>query len=113
MLTPQLFVGDSRMCDEDTDLGLEYTLTRMLSPEAERERARRRAAEPPRAPPPPRPAVVEDLQAAVAAKPLVEVTAKPGTPAPPSAPAVAPQAPVEAAAVETPSPSPADEKVQR
>jgi len=113
VLTPQLFVGDSRMCDEDTDLGLEYTLTRMLSPEAERERARRRAAEPPRAPPPPRPAVVEDLQAAVAAKPLVEVTAKPGTPAPPSAPAVAPQAPVEAAAVETPSPSPADEKVQK
>ncbi len=107
VLTPQLFVGDSRMCDEDTDLGLEYTLTRMLSPEAEQERARRRAAEPPRAPPP-RPAVIEDLQAAVAVKPLVEVTAKTATPAPPSA-----AAPVEAAAVETPSPSPADEKAQK
>ena len=108
VLTPQLFVGDSRMCDEDTDLGLEYTLTRMLSPEAEQERARRRAAEPPPAPPPPPPTVIEDLQAAVAVKPLVEVTAKPVTPAPPSAPA-----PVDAAAVETPSPSPSDEKADK
>jgi uncharacterized membrane protein len=31
VLTPQLFVGDSRVCDEDTDLGLEYTVTEMLS----------------------------------------------------------------------------------
>ncbi len=31
VLTPQLFVHDRRMCDEDTDLGLEYTLRRMLS----------------------------------------------------------------------------------
>ncbi|MCB9546964.1 MAG: hypothetical protein H6706_14080 [Myxococcales bacterium] len=30
VLTPQLFVNGRRMCDEDTDLGLEYTLTRML-----------------------------------------------------------------------------------
>ena len=30
VLTPQLFVGDTRVCDEDTDLGLEYTLTQML-----------------------------------------------------------------------------------
>lgn len=31
VLTPQLFVGDKRICDEDTDLGLEFTLTAMLS----------------------------------------------------------------------------------
>lgn len=31
VLTPQLFVGNARMCDEDSDLGLEYTLTQMLS----------------------------------------------------------------------------------
>ncbi|MHB8872411.1 MAG: vitamin K epoxide reductase/DsbA family protein [Myxococcaceae bacterium] len=31
VLTPQLFVQEKRMCDEDTDLGLEYTLRRMLS----------------------------------------------------------------------------------
>ena len=30
VLTPQLFVGDKRMCDEDTDLGLEYSLRTML-----------------------------------------------------------------------------------
>lgn len=31
VMTPQLFVAGTRMCDEDTDLGLEYTLTRMLA----------------------------------------------------------------------------------
>ncbi|HEX2676121.1 MAG TPA: vitamin K epoxide reductase family protein, partial [Polyangiales bacterium] len=30
VLTPQLYVSNKRLCDEDTDLGLEYTLTRML-----------------------------------------------------------------------------------
>lgn len=30
VMTPQLFVGGTRVCDEDTDLGLEFTLTRML-----------------------------------------------------------------------------------
>jgi hypothetical protein len=30
LLTPQLFVGDRRVCDEDTDLGLEFTVDRML-----------------------------------------------------------------------------------
>ncbi|MBM4279982.1 MAG: hypothetical protein FJ137_04270 [Deltaproteobacteria bacterium] len=30
VLTPQLFVGDKRVCDEDTDLGLEYTVHQML-----------------------------------------------------------------------------------
>jgi len=31
VLTPQLFIGDRRVCDEDTDLGLEYTVTAMLA----------------------------------------------------------------------------------
>jgi hypothetical protein len=31
VMTPQLFVGGRRLCDEDTDLGLEYTLTGMLA----------------------------------------------------------------------------------
>ncbi len=73
VLTPQLFVGDSRVCDEDTDLGLEYTLNRMLSPEAERERARRRATRPPAPQPPASP----DLQAAAAVSPSVEVPVRP------------------------------------
>ncbi len=31
VLTPQLFVNDKRVCDEDTDLGLEYTVSAMLA----------------------------------------------------------------------------------
>jgi len=30
VLTPQLFIVDKRLCDEDTDLGLEFTVTAML-----------------------------------------------------------------------------------
>ncbi|MCA9537782.1 MAG: hypothetical protein KC620_02770 [Myxococcales bacterium] len=30
VMTPQLFVRGRRLCDEDTDLGLEYTLSRMI-----------------------------------------------------------------------------------
>jgi len=33
VLTPQLFVGDQRVCDEDTDLGLEYTVAAMIKAE--------------------------------------------------------------------------------
>jgi len=31
VLTPQLFIGDKRVCDEDTDLGLEYTVDKMIN----------------------------------------------------------------------------------
>ncbi len=31
VLTPQLFIGKQRVCDEDTDLGLDYTLERLLA----------------------------------------------------------------------------------
>ena len=30
ILTPQLYVGGVRLCDEDVDLGLEFALSRML-----------------------------------------------------------------------------------
>src|SRR4051812_8519600 len=39
VLTPQLFVGNARMCDEDSDLGLEFTLSKMLSPAGKSARA--------------------------------------------------------------------------
>ncbi|MBI5508925.1 MAG: hypothetical protein HY903_09245 [Deltaproteobacteria bacterium] len=32
--TPQLYVRGNRLCDEDTDLGLEYTLTQVIGPMA-------------------------------------------------------------------------------
>lgn len=50
VLTPQLFVGNSRMCDEDSDLGLEFTLSRMLSKQGKAARAQLK--------PPPKPAVI-------------------------------------------------------
>ena len=34
VLTPQLFVRDRRMCDEDTDLGLDYSLKKMIASSA-------------------------------------------------------------------------------
>jgi uncharacterized membrane protein len=108
VLTPQLFVGDVRMCDEDTDLGLEYTLARMLSPEAAQERARMRAAEPPRpAPPPP----LADLQAPAQVKPPDEAMASATTPA--ARPANDPPSPVESPRAEPPrSPTPVEPAVR-
>jgi hypothetical protein len=32
--TPQMFLGDTRLCDEDTDMGLAYTM-RKLAPALE------------------------------------------------------------------------------
>lgn len=40
VLTPQLFIGDKRVCDEDTDLGLEYTITAMLEDRAQQKAER-------------------------------------------------------------------------
>jgi len=33
VLTPQVYVGGTRLCDEDTDLGLDYVLSRLLDRE--------------------------------------------------------------------------------
>lgn len=38
VLTPQVYVDDVRLCDEDTDLGLDYALSRLLDREQEGER---------------------------------------------------------------------------
>jgi hypothetical protein len=34
VLTPQVFVGNVKLCDEDVDLGLDYTLSHMLERQA-------------------------------------------------------------------------------
>lgn len=39
IMTPQLFIGDTRLCDEDSDIGLSYTL-RKLAPELAQRSAR-------------------------------------------------------------------------
>ncbi|MBS1151724.1 MAG: Vitamin epoxide reductase [Myxococcaceae bacterium] len=69
VLTPQLFVGNSRMCDEDSDLGLEFTLSKMLSKQGRTARAQLK--------PPPKPAAapvpsIAAVPKPAAAKPLAE-----------------------------------------
>lgn len=49
VLTPQLFVDNVKLCDEDVDLGLEYALSRML---AAHDRGERLGPPPAEAPPP-------------------------------------------------------------
>jgi uncharacterized membrane protein len=78
VLTPQLFVGNSRMCDEDSDLGLEFTLSRMLSKQGKLARAQIK--------PPPKPVVTPVAMPTPAAAP------KPAAPRPP-APAEEPEEP--------------------
>jgi uncharacterized membrane protein len=46
VLTPQLFVGNARMCDEDTDLGLEFTLSSMLSKQGKLARSQKKPGAP-------------------------------------------------------------------
>ena len=31
VLTPQVYVGQTRLCDADTDLGMDYALTRLVT----------------------------------------------------------------------------------
>jgi hypothetical protein len=86
LLTPQVFVQGLRMCDEDTDLGLDYALPRLI------ERARTAPAQP--APSEPEPALA-------APRPVVH------RPAPAeAAPAAAAQPPTE------PPPAPSPEGAQ-
>lgn len=96
VLTPQLFVGPTRMCEEDTDLGLEYTLSRMLAPEA-LEAARKRQ-------PPPRPKPVAPVAERRAAAPVSAESPRslpePSEPSEPDEEAAEPEETTEAAAGE-------------
>jgi uncharacterized membrane protein len=129
VLTPQLFVDGDRVCDEDTDLGLEFTLSRMLSPDAAAERSRRRVA------PPRRPLPSADLQPAVAVTPPAPApaaadeapadgladapdaphlpAAEAPAPAPPLPPEVDEVAPSPAMEPEPPAPALTDEEIER
>jgi uncharacterized membrane protein len=78
VLTPQLFVGNARMCDEDTDLGLEYTLAKMLSPKGRQARAAVKA------PAPVRPAIVPVAPPPVPVRPKAAPAPAPAADAPPA-----------------------------
>ncbi|MCZ7681664.1 MAG: hypothetical protein M5U28_23860 [Sandaracinaceae bacterium] len=59
VLTPQVYVGDLRLCDADTDLGMDYALSRLAarwreSPRTPRPRPASRRASRARPPPPQR-----------------------------------------------------------
>ncbi|MGE0549939.1 MAG: vitamin K epoxide reductase family protein, partial [Kofleriaceae bacterium] len=84
VLTPQLFVDNVKLCDEDVDLGLEFALSTMLD---RRSRGALIAAPIPGAPAPvasPEPEPVRRAQASEAAKPVD--AAKPVAPAAPTTP---------------------------
>jgi uncharacterized membrane protein len=90
VLTPQLYVNGTKLCDEDVDIGLDYALSRMIG----------RAAPTPR-----------EATRPVDAGPLpaAETSPTPAAPAPaaeptPAAPTTPPAAPV-AAPAETPAPT--------
>jgi hypothetical protein len=99
VLTPQLFVDNVKLCDEDVDLGLEYALTNMLDRHAHGTLAKSATAAPP-APP----ALSPEPPPAAPAKPAERDhdTDKP-KPRPPEEPA---------APKEPPAPSPEKEKAE-
>ncbi len=89
--TPQLFIDGVKLCDEDTDLGLEFQLTRML--ERRRNGTLRSTTPPPAAVP--QPTAVPETPAATATPP----------PAAEKPPAAAEKPPGEKPAAETPPPA--------
>ncbi len=100
VLTPQLYVGGAKLCDEDVDLGLEFSLERLLAayragtlpPVAETQPA---AAEPPaeRAPPPPTaPATPAPAPASTETKAETPPAETAPPPAPSDSPATSPAA---------------------
>jgi uncharacterized membrane protein len=114
VLTPQIFVDSVKLCDEDTDLGLEYTLARMLELH---DAGKLAALAPPRATATPE--LVPGSEAAPSSAPAPKRSAKAAAPAkagqpakaaqPAKAPAKADPAPADPAPVEpSADPPPAD-----
>jgi uncharacterized membrane protein len=124
VLTPQLYVDGVKLCDEDVDLGLDYTLAAMLDRHARGALVATRVTGPGRAPPPaspppaakpvevpppapaepPRPAEPPSASEERAPAPVAEPAAEPAAPEP----AAAPPADEPAAAPPPPSEPPAE-----
>jgi uncharacterized membrane protein len=95
VLTPQLFVDNTKLCDEDVDLGLEFALTIMLD-----RHAKGTLAPPPSATPPPAPAHAEPVPPSPPAKAKEPPPPDKPTPPPvenPTPPADKPATPTEPA----------------
>lgn len=101
VLTPQVYVNGLRLCDEDTDLGLDYSLPRLIAragsrPASEREPAERKAAGRRRK---------EGVEKGPEPRPSVEPAG--AVPAPgPAAPGIEPEKKDGSVAVEARQPSP-------
>jgi uncharacterized membrane protein len=105
VLTPQLFVDNTKLCDEDVDLGLEFALTKMLE-----RHDRGTLAPPPGATPPP--AAPAHVEPPPAEKPKVKPTEPTEKPAEkPAAPAEKPAAPADKPA--EPADKPAEPPVEK
>jgi uncharacterized membrane protein len=108
VLTPQVFVGGLRLCDEDTDLGLDYALPRLV------ERARTNPPtlapmEPARIPPPPPPLkmrTVPPAHAAATQPPPAQAAPPQAAPTQAAQPAAEPAAAEPAAEPAAPADSP-------
>ncbi len=125
ILTPQVYVGSTRLCDADTDLGMDYALTRLVeryrtTPEPEPPATQEAAIEAPSRSAVARPAPPSEPRPAAAAPRGPTITPGPGTvfiepeeeapttapepaPAPTSEPAEAPE-PAEASPAPPPPP---------
>jgi hypothetical protein len=105
VLTPQVFVQGLRLCDEDTDLGLDYALPRLV------ERARTQPVQL-STPPAPQPAIAlqPPPQRTPQPRPLPSTTTPtavaPPQPAEPAQPALAPAPTNDASRPEPPPPEP-------
>lgn len=115
VLTPQLFVNNVKLCDEDVDLGLDYALSRMIDGDmpARIHTAKPVEAPPPVAPPEPPSNNPAPAKAAPSTAPAEKPADKPAdtpvtTPTPPAATPPASEAPVTSpSATDTPSEKPA------
>jgi uncharacterized membrane protein len=119
VLTPQLFVDGTKLCDEDVDLGLEFALTIMLDRHDKGTLAPKNLPAPAPAPmhaePPPATAPaatkLKPSEPTTKPEPTTGPADKPAEPTtPPPAPAPAP-APAENSPTPTPTPPPADKPV--
>jgi uncharacterized membrane protein len=112
VLTPQLYVSGVKLCDEDTDLGLDWALARILQAHERGELAQ--FAPPPTQPPPPAPAPKRKPSAGPDGRRPAPTPATAPTPAPAPTPTPAPEpapapAPIEEKALPPPPPEPLPE----
>ncbi len=107
VLTPQLYVNNTKLCDEDVDIGLDYSLARLINRPAPPPAQMAKPVEEPAHATPPAPAATKAAATPAAEKPAAAPTAEaaPGTPV--TTPVTTPTKEPTAAPAATPEPAPA------